>query len=271
LDDFKSQLVEISANKLNHRIKGHTNDEFGTLANSFNSMIERLGFAFKSQKEFTVNASHELKTPLTRISFQIEGMLENYTHDSEVFNYLTNIKSEVHQMSSLINTLLLLSKIENGERSIDFETLRIDELIFSGFEELKKLDDSYDLQFEIIEGDDSEIEKELYGIKPLIQIAINNLLKNAFQYSSDGIAVVKIVSQETNKLLVVIENKGPIITEKEQTKLFGSFTRGANSQNTKGYGLGLRIAKRILELHEAELSYESENPMLNSFIIRFEI
>jgi two-component system, OmpR family, sensor histidine kinase ArlS len=203
-------------------------------------MIERLDFAFKSQKEFTANASHELKTPLTRISFQIEGMLENYKHESEVFNYLTNIKSEVHQMSSLINTLLLLSKIENGERSVDFETLRIDELIFSGFEELKKLDQSYDLQFEIIEGEELEIEMELNGIKPLIQIAVNNLLKNAFQYSSDGIAVVKIVSKESGKLLVIIENNGPIITDMEQTKLFGSFIRGANSQNTKHKRLWIR-------------------------------
>ncbi|MFT5885555.1 MAG: two-component system sensor histidine kinase ArlS [Arcticibacterium sp.] len=272
LENFKSQIVNISANKLNHRISSnHKYDEIEALANSFNSMIERIDGAFESQKEFNANASHELKTPLTRIAFQLEGMMQNYTHPPEVLDYLKNIKNEVHQMSDLIDTLLLLSRLEKWEKGRGFEKVRVDELIFMAFEEMKKMDSNCDLKFEIAETKDGNYDMEVMGLKALLQIAINNLIKNAFQYASDKSITVKIVSEDENDLQVFIENKGQTISKSEEAKLFGSFVRGGNSTKVNGYGLGLRITKRILQFHSAELSYQAPTALLNRFIIEFKI
>jgi two-component system, OmpR family, sensor histidine kinase ArlS len=272
LENFKSQIVDISANKLNHRINGNNQyDEIETLENSFNSMIERIDGAFESQKEFNANASHELKTPLTRIAFQLEGMIQNYNHPPEVFDYLKNIKNDVHQMSDLIDTLLLLSRLENWEKGKDFERIRVDELIFSAFEDMKKLDSNYDLKFEIAETEEGNYEMEVMGLKALLQIAINNLIKNAFQYSSDKSITVKILSEGIKGLQIFIENNGSTITKPEQLRLFGSFMRGSNSININGHGLGLRITKRILEFHSANLSYDAPSPLLNRFKVSFKI
>ncbi|WP_341226800.1 HAMP domain-containing sensor histidine kinase [uncultured Arcticibacterium sp.] len=271
LENFKAQIVNISANKLNHRITGNKrNDEIETLANSFNSMIERIDGAFESQKEFTANASHELKTPLTRIAFQLEGMMQNYQHPPEVFTYLKNIKNEVHQMSDLINTLLLLSRLEKQEKGKDFEKVRVDELIFAAYEEMKKLDPLYDMKFEIVETEGGEYHMEVMGIKPLLQIAVNNLVKNAFLYASDNAIQVKIISGDAT-LKVLIENNGQTISKGEQMRLFSSFMRGSNAAKVNGYGLGLRITKRILQFHEADLAYESPSSLLNRFRIGFKI
>ncbi|AWW00619.1 sensor histidine kinase [Arcticibacterium luteifluviistationis] len=272
LENFKAQIVNISANKLNHRITGNNrNDEIETLANSFNSMIERIDGAFESQKEFTANASHELKTPLTRIAFQLEGMMQNYTHPPEVLDYLKSIKNDVHQMSDLINTLLLLSRLEKQEKGKDFEKVRVDELIFAAYEEMKKLNPLYDMKFEIVETIGGEYQMEVMGIKALLQIAVNNLIKNAFLYASHNSIQVKIISEPSVGVQVLIENEGQTISKSEQMRLFSSFMRGSNATKVNGYGLGLRITKRILQFHNADLAYESPSSLLNRFRIGFKI
>ncbi len=271
LSRFNEQIVRITGSKLNHRIlESGNSDEMDTLTRTFNSMIGRIEQAFDTQKEFTANASHELRTPLTRIAFQIEGMLQNFEHKPEVKEYLVNIKSDIHHLSDIINSLLLLSKLEKEAEKLDFENVRIDEIIFMAYENLRKTNPEYELNFEIKEVDGAELILETKGIKSILQIAIANLLKNAFQYSSDHKSKVTIIHGQQS-VEVLLENNGPILTNEEQKRLFESFMRGANSRKSTGYGLGLRMSKRILDFHEAALTYETEGADINRFRIRFKI
>jgi len=112
---------------------------------------------------------------------------------------------------------------------------------------------------------------EVLGVKSLLKIAFTNLLKNACLYSANAKASV-IVNQINQKTLVVsITNEGKTLTAEEQKKIFEPFTRGENSSQIKGSGLGLPIVKRILDYHNASISYLSTDEKINQFQVTFSI
>jgi len=139
LDVFQQKITSISANELNvHLEENNTNDEINLLTHAFNQMLTRLENAFNTQKEFTSNASHELYTPLTRISFQLENLIQTEKHSENTLSYLQSINNDVHQIADLINSLLLLAKVNREEISTKFEKVRIDEIVFDANDQVKK-------------------------------------------------------------------------------------------------------------------------------------
>ena len=209
LDVFQQKITSISANELNiHLEENNTNDEINLLTRAFNQMLTRLENSFTTQKEFTSNASHELYTPLTRISFQLENLIQSEKHSENTIAYLKSINNDVHQIADLINSLLLLAKVNREEISTKFEKVRIDEVIFDANEQVKKINQQFNLDFDIQIGDDVDNPMEVLGAKSLLKIAFTNLLKNACLYSIDNKARV-IVSQISQKIVVVrISNEG---------------------------------------------------------------
>lgn len=268
LDTFQQQITNISANQLNVQLKEfHTNDEINLLTKAFNQMLLRIETAFNTQKEFAANASHELRTPLTRIAFQTENLLQDPTISERTQQYLKSIYTDIHQLSDLIDSLLLLTKLGKDDLRDKFSSERIDEIIFSANKHVKANEPEFELDFEIVDNPQFETTLEVKGIKSLLEIAFTNLLKNAFLYSIDKKAYISIeqISEKSQK--VIIRNRGTIISEKERTKLFSSFFRGANASQIYGSGLGLKITKRILDYHNATIYYRPIDPDWNEFII----
>lgn len=107
------------------------------------------------------------------------------------------------------------------------------------------------------------------GIQSLLDIVFINLFKNAAVYS-DHTEVDVLITETNLKLIVDVISRGKTIPEQEQSKLFEAFMRGNNSQNISGSGLGLRIVKRILEYHGAEIIYSSPAESTNKFSVVFE-
>lgn len=265
---FHQKIKNINENNLDTRIKSKSNkNEIDLIANEFNFMMDRIEISYQKQKEFTAHASHELRTPLSRITSQIENVVADPKTTVENRSFLKTILSDVNQLTELITSLLTLSKIDTKNQE-NTETHRLDEILFSAIENLNKSFPDFVILFEMEESENLDSALEIKGNKNLLEIAISNVLKNACVYSDNKQAKVKI-STVGDSLVISISNTGKTLTENEQKNLFQPFMRGENSKGTAGFGLGLRIVNRILNLHHSTITYSITNTNENLFQLIF--
>jgi two-component system, OmpR family, sensor histidine kinase ArlS len=268
LDIFYKTLNGINENNLNTRITvKKEKDEIDLLANEFNQMLQRIDASYQKQKEFTAHASHELRTPIARLTSQIENKISSDLYSVEIKELFKKLLLDVNQISELISSLLLLSKLDTNKKA-PAETCRIDELIFESVEKISKLYPDFKLHLDIDE--DIEHSLEIKGNKAMLQIAFTNLIKNAYLYSDNKQATI-LISTTENALLISISNTGDTLNIAEQMNLFQPFMRGCNSKKHSGLGLGLRIVQRILHEHQAEIKYIASTTSTNTFIITFKL
>ncbi len=269
LDDFQKQIIHISANELHTQIPitESRNDEITLLTSTFNQMLARIEKSFTAQREFTSNASHELRTPISRITLQLDNLLQadNLTADTRA--YLRSISDNVSQLTELISSLLLLARTSDTESQPNFKKERIDEIIFSSYEHVRRQYPNFRMNFEIVESESISDSLEIMAAKPVLTIAISNLLKNAHQYSYDHTAMVVLEQPSSRELQITVKNEGDRLPTAETATLFQPFTRGTNARKTNGSGLGLSIVKRILDYHGATIRYSWQAPVTHQFKI----
>ncbi len=271
LDVFKNKVQNISENNLSTRLENTgKRDEISELTAAFNTMIERIDKSFQYQKSFVGNASHELRTPLSKISAQLENLMQNPDLPQKFEKTLSSMKEDTQQLSDIVTSLLILSKLENETEVRNFSNVRIDEIIFSSAEFLRKYHSDCKIHFEIINDTGYEDKLEIKGDEALLKIAISNLLKNAYLYSDNKEVDIKIV-QEKLDIKLFITNEGEVPEGNDTEKLFGSFVRGSNAIPNRGFGLGLSIVKRIIQYHKAEIRYLIPSPKCNRMELTFKI
>ncbi|SFF50249.1 ATP-binding protein [Thermoflexibacter ruber] len=269
LDNVRIQISEITDKNLNIRLPiSSKNNEINALSKSFNQMIDRIERAYQSQKEFTGNASHELRTPITRIVTQLENILKTEDLALQVRQTLQRISEDTYQLSDLVSSLLLLSKIDYQTESQNFQTIRLDELIFACLPSLQSQYPYIKVQFEIENQSNDEINLEVKGDENLLKIAISNLLKNACKYS-DNQQIDCVICQTETALQLIIRNSGETPQKIEINELFTPFKRGQNAKHKTGSGLGLMIAKRIFQYHQAQIDFEIPAKNLNQLRVCF--
>lgn len=266
LDELHKNISQINENNLATRI--HTNtkskNEIDLIGVEFNLMMDRIEEAYQKQKDFTSQASHELRTPLARISALVENELNIPENTSKPFLY--SVLQNVKQIRDLIHSLLILSRVEARNSAI-VELTRVDEVIYNSIEKIHTEHNDFKVNFEIVNSEHIEELLQIKGNQPLFEIVFYNLLKNAYDYSDNAQATI-LVKQNNNKLEIIITNSGATLSEEEQKKLFQPFSRGHNSRNKPGLGLGLRIAHRILSVYNYTIRY-SAGDSFNEFLISF--
>lgn len=269
LDKLKNEITEINEKKLHYRIEeGVRKDEISDLTRAFNSMLDRLDVSYKKQKEFIYNASHELRTPVSRIVMQLQNLSFNEDHSETTQRYLKSLLDDANQMTDLISSLLLLSKIEEFDNYTYLPLCRIDEIIFDALGGIKKSYPDFHIRFNAINNTEEEDNFDVKGDYNLLKIVFTNLLKNAYNYSSNKQVDINI-HQHQDELHISLINEGKTISLNEQENIFKAFVRGRNSQKIEGTGLGLRIVERILHFHKAEIAYDTPIDDQNRFTIIF--
>ncbi|MDP9955736.1 sensor histidine kinase [Epilithonimonas hungarica] len=269
LEILKQEISDISVHKLTSSVSvKNSNDEIGVLAKSFNLMTSRLDDVFQSQKDFNSSAAHEMRTPLTRMAFQLENLIQLENHSPKTTTTLQQMLQDVYQLSDLTKSLLLLSKFDKEGIASVYEEVRIDEVVFDAFETVHRNFPEFKMDFLIDEESVEDSILTVKGVKSLLEITFINLFKNAALYSDNQ--EVDISIKETDfRIIVKVFSVGTTIPAEEREKLFEAFMRGSNSHNKTGSGLGLRIVKRILEYHRAEISYTSLSDKENLFTVIF--
>ncbi|MDE3249275.1 MAG: HAMP domain-containing histidine kinase [Bacteroidota bacterium] len=252
------EVNDISINNLSDRIyAGGGQDELSRLAITFNSLLDRLQESISIQKRFISNASHELSTPLTSISSQLQVTLNKDRSGSEYQAVLYSIQEDVEQMRQLTKSLLEIAKTGYEGGGIELNEVRIDELMLKIVPDVKKINPAYNVELEFGEFPEDDKSCLTYGNSDLLYSAIKNLTENACKYSHDKQAFLYL-EFSTNEIIIRFKNYGDVISLSEIDRIFHPFYRGSTAGETRGFGLGLALSQRIVSLHKGRLSVMSD-------------
>lgn len=256
IENILDELKQINANDLSARLKTtNTKDEIYQLINEVNNLLSRLENSFERISQFSSDASHELKTPLTIIKGEIEVALRKERSVNEYKEALTTSLNEICVIEQTINDLLFLAKNEKDLIIDKQEEFYLDELTDESINELKNFAKLHKVEV-TLEVKDS---LELLGFPNLLKIAIKNALKNAIQFSNENSKVIIKIFKKDDFLNISIQDFGIGIAKEEQNKIFEKFYRTDKSRNKNsgGTGLGMSILKKIIDIHKAEINIKS--------------
>lgn len=218
-----------------------------------NMIVKPVEETIEKQKQFISDASHELKTPLAVIEANAE-VLENQVGTSKWMQY---IQSEIASMDKLINNLLYLAKTENIKEIKNKETFDLSseiKMISSMFESMayeKKIEINYNIAENI----------KFNGAKEDIKRILSTLIENAIMHTKENGKIYIELNKEKNNTIIQVKNEGEPIPEAEREKIFERFYRVDKSRNRKEkrYGLGLAIAKSIVEQYNGKIEVQCNN------------
>lgn len=260
------------------RITNKRIDEIGVLSNSLDILSENLNNALtdlqtadaklqddidmerqleRQRLEFFSAVSHELKTPITIIKGQLQGMLCEVGRYKDRETYLAKSIEVTETLEKMVQELLMISRLETPGYVCNKVSFDLSKLLGERFNAHEDLLVQKDIT--LVKNISSDIK--IYGDMQLLQKAIDNLISNALIYSPEGNVVTVNLSSESEKIYLSIENTGVHIPNEVLPKLFEAFYRVDLSRNrqTGGSGLGLYIVKTILDLHNAQMQIDNSS------------
>lgn len=255
---ISEEVAEISAQNLARRIKtGTTKDEWYQLSVTLNELLNNLQESFEMQRRFISNASHELSTPLTAISSQLEVSLQRERAADEYKKVMQSIYQDVQHMNKLTQTLLEFAKASGNSGGLEISLIRIDEIILNLPSEVLKINSSYSVQIKFDDLPEEEESLLVFGNEALLFTAISNIVVNACKYSDNHQAIVTL-NVVANQILIDIKDNGRGIAQTEIDKIFQPFYRVEESRTVAGgFGLGLSLAHRIIKIHKGTIEVAS--------------
>jgi signal transduction histidine kinase len=258
IKDITTEVEEISAQNLARRIQaGKVKDEWYKMSVTLNDLLDRLQDSFELQRRFISNASHELSTPLTAISSQLEIALQRKRTVADYEKVIAAVLQDVQHMNRLTQTLLEFAKAAGNSGGLTINLVRVDEIIMAIPGIMQKQNQQYDVFLEFGSLPENEEDLLVFGNGDLLTVAIANIVANACKYSADRKAKVSFMILE-KQFVIRIADKGQGIPREELSKIFQPFYRVDNSRTTPGFGLGLSLAYRIIKLHKGNIHVDSE-------------
>lgn len=233
-----------------------------------NWTIKPVAKAWDQQKQFIADASHELKTPLTVISTNTDVILSNSNDTVESQSkWLNYIKNETIRMTKLVNSLLYIAKYDANETKILLKKINLSNIISSICLQYEPL--IYENNKKLITNIDNNIT--IMGDEDKIKQLLNILMDNALKYSlNNGIIKISLKKNKQSNVYITVSNSSETINKEQLNKIFDRFFRIDSSRNRKtgGSGLGLNIAKSIVEIHKGSINVMNKDN-ITSFIITF--
>jgi len=283
VDQITQTARLITSQNLNQRIQTlKVKDEISRLIDTFNEMISRLDQSFRQVKQFTTDASHELKTPLTILKGEVEVGLRKQRLPHEYEQILQSNLEEINRMSKIVEDLLLLSKADIGEIRLIKEDIHLNRFIHGLIEQMKILAQPKSIRIET-----SNHQEEVHVLADPLRMRelFINLIENGIKYTEDGGKILITITKETHDPFgapfslgrssesfahITVADTGIGIAKEDQEKIFDRFFRvdKARSREQGGSGLGLSICKWIVEAHQGQITVQSEPGKGSSFTVR---
>lgn len=276
LDHIISELHYIAQGNFSHRITGKIDGDLNNVVDSIHQLVDSTLAAMEEERrvertkdELITNVSHDIRTPLTSIIGYL-GLVEqgHYKNPEEALRYVHTAFSKAKQMKVMVDDLFEYTTTSDKNRQKDlhvssFDMVQLLEQLLTDFQ-LQIKASGFNLTIKtpfdhlIMEGDPNQLVR-----------VFNNLLTNAFKYGQDGSdIIIEIEKNGENTVQIIVRNNGEKIPEEALGQLFERFYRGeeARTQASASTGLGLAIAKNIVELHRGTITAQS-NDEWTSFII----
>jgi two-component system sensor histidine kinase ArlS len=242
----------ITSKDLSQRIRiDKEKDELTTLAKTFNNLLNRVQDSFAIQHRFISNASHELSTPLTAVSSQLEVAMQKDRTPGEYQEVITSVYDDIRELQLLTQTLLDIAKA-GSHGDIDLAEVRVDEILFKVISAIQKQNKGYraTLDFSIFPEDEKRLT--VFGNANLLYSALKNIIENGCKYDSNLKADVAVAFNATN-IVIKVANHGDVIDADDLQNIFQPFFRAGSAQEKPGFGLGLTLTKSILSLHKGTI------------------
>jgi heavy metal sensor kinase len=258
LEQMTARAERITASNLGDRLEvADERDELGNMARVFNHLLERLEQAFQQLQRFTADASHELRAPLAAIRTISEVALEKQGNTDAYREALGNVLEESARLTQTVDTLLLLAKAERVVPSEIQAAFILQDLVVEVVSLLDVLGDEHGVR--IVQEQSELAVAEIRGDRDLIRIALSNVLHNALKFSPKGGTITIGFAQPSASFVQInIQDEGPGIAPDEYVKVFDRFftTKRYVADNTSGVGLGLSIAKLVLERFGGHIQFD---------------
>jgi heavy metal sensor kinase len=266
VDQIRRAAVKISSSNLDERIdiKGRR-DELSRLAETFNAMINRLKDAFQRINQFSIDVSHELKTPLTILKGETEVTLRKERTNTEYKKLLESNLEEIDRMSRIIDDLLLLSKADSKDMKLNVENISLRDLLADVCMNMKIVAVNKGIDLTVNELADVRF----IGDELKLRRMLLNIIENGIKYTQEG-GIVAVSSIANNGYAyITVKDNGVGISKDDVKYIFDRFYRADRSRKREsGSGLGLSISKWIAEAHKGTIEVESQPSVGSQFSIK---
>ena len=256
LCDFSKKIEEVQAQNLSDsRIEESKIPELNQLSTSYNKMLERLSDAFEIQRQFTANAAHELRTPLSLMQVQLD--LYNSTrhpdNDADTLQTIKMVTEQNGRLSKMVKTLLDMSELQTVGRD---DEIMVDALVDEVLADLDPLAQEKNIK---LTGKCKNIT--MVGSDILIYRLVYNLVENAIKYNHSGGQVTVTAYRKEKHVYLSVEDTGNGIPEELRERVFEPFFRVDKSRSRElgGVGLGLALVREIVRVHDGSITVRS-NP-----------
>lgn len=249
------QPIKVMAENMEDTSKTPAYKELVPFVNTIRAQHENILMAAKVRQDFTANVSHELKTPLTAISGYAE-LIENHMVDPEQeTRFAQEIQQNANRLLSLINDIIRLSELDNSENLVRYEQVDLDLVAQESVNNLTVNAEKRGVKL-YYEGEPCTLRAD----RGMLTELVDNLAANAIRYNNEGGEVHVKVAHENQQPVLMVSDNGIGIPKDQQDRIFERFYRvdKSRSKQTGGTGLGLAIVKHIVELHDAQITVESE-------------
>ncbi|MFO7537699.1 MAG: HAMP domain-containing sensor histidine kinase [Chloroflexota bacterium] len=266
LEDIARTARQITrADDLSRRVPhAHRPDEVGEMARAFNQTLERLERLFQTQQRLLADVSHELRTPLTAIRGNIDLMQHFGEADPDS---LTAMQDDIERMSRLVGDLLLLARADSGAIPLELKPVELDNVLFDVYRQVERLAELVDVKLSVVD------QVTVWGDVDRLKQLVLNLVDNSLKYTPAGGEVIISLEKNSNWALITVSDTGIGISTEHLPHIFERFYRAdkARSRMQGGSGLGLSIARWIVQAHKGDIRVESKPGKGTSFTISLPI
>ena len=250
LQKLTSEVSQIQAQNLSTQLAvPNSKDEIAQLTSSFNEMLARLDNAFSTQKQFSANAAHELRTPLAVLQTNLEVFEKKQEPEMVEYQQLfTMIREQTTRLSQLVGTLLDMTNLKSVPRT---DQVTLEELVDEVFCDLDPVAEKAGISIHFNDSANQDSHTDVTGSYVLLYRAVYNLVENAIKYNRPHGSVSVSVKQENGQAMVLVTDTGIGISPENQKKIFDPFFRVDKSRSRAmgGAGLGLALVDSIAKEH----------------------
>ncbi|ADB38957.1 HAMP domain-containing sensor histidine kinase [Spirosoma linguale] len=253
ISQIVDEVEQITATQLYKRVnEGNRRDEIAQLAMTFNQMLFRLEDAFVSQRSFVAHASHELRTPLTNTLGTLETSIRYDKNPADWRDSMVIAVEELKKVIALTNGLLGLAKVTDG--TVALTAVQVDDCLLTAVGQVQTKYPGRSLPLQFMTGDEAVFTVK--GSATLLTTAFLNVLDNACKYSDEAVTV-KLQAKE-DQITITITDRGRGISETDAAHILDPLYRGENVEGVPGYGIGLAVTQKIIDLHQGSLQITSQ-------------
>lgn len=260
LQKLTSEVSQIQAQNLSTQLAvPNSKDEIAQLTSSFNEMLTRLDNAFSTQKQFSANAAHELRTPLAVLQTNLEVFEKKQEPEMVEYRQLfTMIKEQTARLSQLVGTLLDMTNLKSVPRT---DQVALEELVDEVFCDLDPVAEKAGISIHFDDSSSQDSHTDVTGSYVLLYRAVYNLVENAIKYNRPNGSVTVSVKEKNSQVMILVKDTGIGISPENQKKIFDPFFRVDKSRSRAmgGAGLGLALVDSIAREHGGSVKVLESN------------